>query len=288
MSDLEERVLALAKYRPVIRDGNSGQKIIDPYDNVDHEKDPEGEWVRVADLRALVAKEGREEPVKLTLPEAVEAAKGIRDRAEKRRREADEAEAKAPWDRICPVCGHGFAVDANGIHPTKQSGYHMERPTPEAKAEAGERRSAHWERWLKTHRNLPSRILDDLMDAEIHAESAEAKLTRPAPADGELRVGKTEVPRQRKGEDMNTDKLRKADDIAAHIWTDVLGARGDYAGWMDDKAKAAKLIAAPQGETPLEGWMGPWGTCDNSRWKGWFLSQARQDMGRMLWRVRAV
>ena len=36
----------------------------------------------------------------------------------------------------------------------------------------------------------------------------------------------------------------KAFDVAAHIWTDVLGKRGDYAGWAEDKEKAAMLILA--------------------------------------------
>lgn len=33
-----------------------------------------------------------------------------------------------------------------------------------------------------------------------------------------------------------------AQDVAAHIYTDVLGKRGDYDGWMDDKSKVAELI----------------------------------------------
>jgi hypothetical protein len=35
---------------------------------------------------------------------------------------------------------------------------------------------------------------------------------------------------------------RLADDVASRIWTDVLKARGDYAGWFEDKRAAAALI----------------------------------------------
>jgi len=44
---------------------------------------------------------------------------------------------------------------------------------------------------------------------------------------------------------MSTHDLEAlANDVAAHIWTDILKARGDYTGWFEDKAAAGKLILA--------------------------------------------
>lgn len=42
--------------------------------------------------------------------------------------------------------------------------------------------------------------------------------------------------------DILSDLRALADNVAAHIWTDVLGIRGDYAGWSEDKHAAATLI----------------------------------------------